>query len=505
MGTDIHDIHHLAFLSGALSPERIRLLGVRGREAISRLFEIELFLGSDGEPLTADELDGLLQAPCAIALGPDASDVVHGILRRIQSVDTSGTLVPRYVATMVPTAYLLTLARTNRIFQNLSVPAMVTSILEQYGLAAGEDYQMAVTGSYPAREYVVQYEESDWDFIQRWLETEGIFYWFEHGGERDKLMISDSNECATPIAAPRELRYRQPNTLSAGDVSSVWEWMLIQQRIPARVAVFDYNYRTPNIRLVGKAPVDAKGGFGSVMFYNEHFKTNAEGEALAKVRAERFGCVRRTFSGWSDCGRLRVGHVFELADHFDSANDGAYLITSIDHRAGIALPDDGAGRVTGALSAHGAHTEVEHYKAFFAAIPAAVPYRPERVTPWPVIHGVIHGHVEEDSTGDYAQIDEAGRYKVRFPFDSGNAPGTQASRWIRMSQPYTGVGYGQHHPVHKGAEVLLAHIDGDPDRPIIVGTVPHGHTVSPVTKTNLTQSVTHTPSGLRIELEDLQE
>jgi type VI secretion system secreted protein VgrG len=491
---------HIAFQSGAFPDDRIRLFGARGREALSGLFELELLFACEEQDLTPEDIDRLLGAPCAVALGPDPGDVVHGLLRRIQALDTAGVRTQRYVATMVPTAWLLTLARSNRIFQNLTVPAMVELILGQYGLVAGEDFEVLLAGSYLPREYVVQYEESDWDFIQRWLEAEGIYYFFDHGGEGDKLVLTDSNSFAAPIAGPSSIRYRKRNDLATGGESTVWEWTLVQQRTPARVAVFDYNYRTPLVRLLGQATIDEQRGFGSVMIYNEHFKTNEEGNDLAKTHAEGFACRRRVFSGWTDCSRFRVGHVFELADHYASANDGQYLITAIRHRVGLAF--DGSG---GDLGAGGDSTSVEHYKAYFEAIPIAVPFRPERVTPWPRIHGIMHGHVDEDTAGEYAQIDEYGRYKVRVPLDAGNLGGSQASRWIRMAQAYSGTNYGAHHPLHRGAEVLLAHIDGDPDRPIIMGTAPHSTTGSPVSKTNLTQSVIHTPSGLRVEFEDLQK
>src|SRR5262249_10072727 len=105
--------------------------------------------------------------------------------------------------------------------------------------------------------------------------------------------------------------------------------------------------------------------------------------------------------------------------------------------------------------------------------------------------------------GQYAEIDETGRYKVTLPFDSGNNKGAAVSRWIRMAQPYAGPGYGSHHPLHRGTEVLVAFLDGDPDRPVIVASVPNAHTVGPVTNSNATQSVTRTASGIHIELEDL--
>ena len=116
----------------------------------------------------------------------------------------------------------------------------------------------------------------------------------------------------------------------------------------------------------------------------------------------------------------------------------------------------------------------------------------------------MHANIDADSNGDYAAIDSEGRYKVRMPYDVNLNKGDKASRWIRMAQPYAGAGYGTHHPLHKGTEVLVAHIDGDPDRPIIVGAVPNPHTSSPSTGQNATQSVTQTASGIRVEMEDLQ-
>jgi type VI secretion system secreted protein VgrG len=145
-----------------------------------------------------------------------------------------------------------------------------------------------------------------------------------------------------------------------------------------------------------------------------------------------------------------------------------------------------------------------HYRAAFQAIPAKTPFRPARSTPWPSIHGIVHGHIQSDGSGQVAEIDDQGRYKVRMPFDLATRPGMAASRWIRKAQPYAGAGYGMHFPLHKGTEVLIAHLDGDPDRPIIVGAVPHATTPSPVNVSNATQSVIQTATGIRVEMEDSQ-
>jgi type VI secretion system secreted protein VgrG len=493
----------LAFVSGGVPGDSLRLLGIQGRESLSTLFEFELYLSRDDLPLTDDDLAALLHAPCAVALGPGAGDIVHGILRRVRVID-AGPEAHRYVATLVPTASLLTLARTNRVFQDMTVPAMVQAILTQYGLTLGEDFDILTTAAFQPREYAVQYEETDWDFIQRWLESEGLFYWFEHSGVRSKLLISDSNSYATPIADSTAIPYRRRADLASG-ISSIWSFTREARRLPARVGVFDYNHRTPHIRLVARAPVDAARGFGSVMFYNEHFKTLVEGEAVARIRAERLQCEGRLISGLTDCQRLRAGHFFELTDHYDPAQEGSYLVTSVELRAGHPIPaESGLPDPNPNPNTKSSDEDFHAFTARFEAIPIGVQYRPARLTPWPSIHGVMHAHIDEDGSGEHAQLDDAGRYKVRLPFDAGTATGTAASRWIRMAQAASGVGYGAHQPLHKGAEVLLAHIDGDPDRPIIVGAVPNAHTVSPVTSANATQSVINTHSGIRIEMEDRQ-
>lgn len=484
----------IKFISGGLPDDPVVLRGVWGRERLGRLFEFDLLLSRETGPFTDDELDTLLKAPCAIALGTKQGDVVRGLLERIELIDSARTVAARYLARMVPSVWMLTLSRTSRVYQDTTVPDLVRTVLKLYGMQEGQHFEVRVarTAKSPKREYIVQYQESDWDFLQRWLEHEGFFYWFQHGGKAEKLIIADENGDATAIEDPATLSYRERNNLSTGGDATVWDWNLVQRRIPARVALVDYNYRQPNMPLFVSEKVDDERGFGTVFEYGSHFKDKDVGKALAKLRAERIGAERRTYTGRTDCARFRVGHTFELENHHDGAHDGQYLITSVEHRVGFP--------VHGEPGAEGA----QRYFARFEAIPLDVQFRPERRTPWPRVHGVIHALVEGDSSGDYAELDDQGRYRVRMPFDMAGKKGSKASRWIRMAQPYAGPGYGTHHPLHKGIEVLVAHVDGDPDRPVILSAVPNPRTVSPATSANATQSVTQTASGIRVEMEDLQ-
>ena len=483
----------IAFLSAAMPDEEIDLLGLWGKEELSRLFSFRLLLARE-KPFSDDELDELLNNHCAVAMGPGEHDTVHGILESIELLDHTRSVRARYLATMVPSVALLGLTRHCRIFQEQSTSDIIESVLTSCELAAGEDFEVRLLGKLPTREYVVQYHESDWDFLQRWMEHEGLFYWFEHGEGGEKLVIADANSAASPIGEPTGLSYRERNNLSSGGEATVWDWQLRQRRVAAQVAVLDYNYRMPQIPLAEVAQVD-KGHFGAVMFYGAHFKTEEEGKQLAKIRAERIASLRRTFSARTDCARVNVGHTFQLEDHHDSQHDGEYLITAIEHRVGYPVR-------TGDVDDYQLATEPQRYFARIEAIPKAVPFRPERLTPWPKVEGIMHAHIAGDTSGETAELDEVGRYKVKLPWDVLGPEGSTASRWIRMAQPYSGANYGTHFPLHRGAEVLLAHIGGDPDRPVIVGAVPNAHTVSPSTGKNATQSVIQSASGIRLEMED---
>lgn len=494
MATNPHRGIHLGFYSKALDGDAhpLSLLGLEGDEELSRPFSFDLLLYRGGPPLERAELAALVTEPCVIAFGVRRSDVVHGVLSHVEHVDGGGSAGAYYRARLVPYVSLLGIGKRSAIHQDTTVPEMVARILSSYGLSADTDFRILVGDDRksPTHEYIVQYQESDWDFIQRWLEHEGYFYWFTHG-DGVGLVIADTNEDATPIAAPSTLPHRGRNNLADDGRGSVWAVHARQERVPASVTLVDYNHRRPLDVLIATHKI-ATGTFGHVFQYGDHFKDLGVGAAWAKIRAEELSAAQHVVSGSTDCARLRVGHSFTIEDSTHAPYDGKYLVTAIRHSAGRS-PRDGGSR------------DANPYEGRFSAIPFDVPFRPRRTTPWPSIEGVIHGHVDADSSGDYAQIDDQGRYKVKLPFDVGASSGLASSRWMRMAQPHAGSGYGSHHPLHKGTEVIVAHIDGDPDRPVILGAVPNAITPGPVVDANATQSVIQTASGIRVVFEDLQK
>lgn len=481
---------YLAFASPGLTELDLRLDGVAGHEQISHFYEIDALLSAPEGPLTAAEIDALLLSPCLLALGATEEDVVHGLVESVEELDTGDDQDARYLVRVVPNMWLLTLSKGSRVFQGLTLAGLIEQVLGGYQLRAGADFDLRITKGGPPREYVVQYQESDFQFLERWLERSGVFYWFEHRREGEILRVADENADATRIDEP--IAYRGRHNLREDGVTTIWDFRCRARRRPAHVVLADYNYRTPHVALVAHEVVDAERGFGVVFDYGEHFKDVDEGKAIAGLRAERLRSEQRTFAGKTDSPRVRVGHTFTLSGHPVEGYDGEYLVTALDYRAGRAIRGDKA------------NSGASPYEATFTAIPKGVPYRPEMSTPTPRIHAVINAHVEADTDGALSQMDDQGRYKVRLPFDLAGAEGTKASRWVRMAQPYSGSGYGFSFPLHKGAEVLLAHVGGDPDRPVILAAIPNAHSVGPSTAKNASQSVIKTASGIRIEMEDNQ-
>jgi type VI secretion system secreted protein VgrG len=500
------DTEHLDFLftSEALENHDIRVREITGREQIGRLYEFRVRFTVEAGPLSAADVDALLAKACSFTLGTCSEDVVHGIVREVDLVDAVEGFPAVYVAVVVPSVWLLTLSRLSRVYQNVTVLDIAREIFMRFGMSEQKDFEIRGYGKPAKRELYVQYEESDWDFLQRWFERDGLYYWFEHDDQGEKLIVADDTRGSKPIPGDSSLAYRDYANLAHGE-DSIFAWSGRKQRTVGRVVLKDYNERNPALPMVAQADADTTAGFGVHFAYGEHFTDADAGKLLATYRAERLLVDQTTVRGTSDCPRLRVGHRFEMWNHFSSDQNAEYLLTAIDHKVSLT---ERVGTPRGAgydVAPPSTRRERLVYRASFEAIPKKTQYRAARVTPWPRIDGVMHAHVDSDTDGNFSTLNEEGRYRIRLPFDSTGNQGEAASSWVRMAQSYAGAGYGSHFPLHKGAEVVVAFVQGNPDRPIIVGAVPNAHTPGPSARKNASQSVVQSASGIRFVMDDEQQ
>ncbi|MGK3981868.1 type VI secretion system tip protein TssI/VgrG [Sorangium sp. So ce136] len=467
--------------SRAFSTDAVELHELTGREVISQPFEFQLHVVSKS-PEGLDE-DALLAEPAALVFlrGDREERRLFGVISVVRDALHTETLHMAYTLTFVPRAFRLTLTETSEIFMDLPVPEILKRKLERAGLHEGDDFELRLVATYPPREYVVQYKETDLQFVSRLAEHLGISFFFEHRDGRDVLVFSDANSGFQPVTGNGRAQF-----YPRGDRVGVHRLEGTTKTVPSRYVVKDYNYRTPHVPLMAAATVSEASG-GDIVEYGAHFKTPYEGERIAVIRAEELRAGRRVFEGASDVQVLGAGARLTLEGH--PRGDVELLLVEVRHRLQQATLNAGTG-------------EERAYENEFRAIPFSTTYRPPRVTPKPKVHGVITGVIDAAEKGQYAEVDETGRYRVRFLFDTSSAEDGKASRLIRMAQPHAGAGYGFHFPLRSGVEVILTFIDGDPDRPIIAGAVPNPQTPSTVDAKNARRNVIRTGGNNEINIDD---
>ena len=479
---------HFFFEAAGIPADVLQVVDFSGVEEISRTYRFVVRLVSDDGEL---DLDGIIGKPATLSLCRREGEPLplHGVVTEFRQ---GGHVADRYAyeATLVPRLWLLSLSYQCRVFQQMRVDEIVTDVLKQAGLGS-RDFRFALRASLPMREYCVQYRETDLDFVQRLLEHEGIYYFFEQPADgREVIVFTDDRSESPDIDGGRTVEYHTgAGLVGRDDTETIREFSAQRQVVTGNVILKDYNYRTPETQLVARAQLEADMP-GVFYDYGAHFKDSAEGDRLARVRSEEFEAGRRVFHGESDAPALRAGHVFALAEHFRSDVNADYLLTRIEHEGsqgeGLGVGLDGP---------------VATYRNRFTALLATTQFRPGRLTPVPRIAGIITARLET-AGGDYAYIDDQGRYKVKLPFDLSSRGNGSASRAVRMAQPYSGPGYGMHFPNRAGGEMVLACIDGDVDRPIGLSTVPNPSNASPVSAGNNAQCVIRSAANNELTLDD---
>lgn len=474
----------------AIDPGALDVLRVSGTHRLSGIYEYEIDLEAtiDGG-LPCEDIEQLLVKPCHLMVGRGETipQEVHGVLRRVELLPMGEADVVHYRVTLVPQLWRATLAYGSRIFQNtdhldegLTWPAIVSLVLAEHGVA----HELRLSATYPAREYTVQYDETDFVFVSRLLEHFGIFYFFEQRPEGEVMILADDPSVFKAHPDHEMIPYSlQPGEADLSETGSVSALGRVHEVRPAGVDLRDYDWRRPTALPGGEAPADEASGHGTVYQYGDHIKDAAEGADLAKIRAEQLMATRQVFRGRISIPSILPGHKFSLNGHPSGDLDIEYVVTEIAHA--MAREESGAA-----------------FDKTFTAIPATVPFRSQREAPIMRVRGTTHAIVDGPTDGTAAPIDELGRYKLVFPFDRDAETGGRASRWVRMAQASTGAHYGIHFPLHIGCEVAIQHLGGDPDRPIIIGALPNADTVSPVTNEDATKSRIRTRSGILVELED---
>ncbi len=475
---------------GLKTEQEVIVVDFKGHEGISQLYEYTINLKSISSDI---DLNAMLSSRCTFTMKVDShSRPIHGILSNFELLNQSGKYT-LYRAVLVPRLWQLTLYHTNEVYLGLNVIDLIKAVLSEAGITS-LDYDMDRLDDYKVWPYRCQWDESHFHLISRLMEREGIYYYFEQGTDAEKIIFCDSWNYHGKMADP-SVNY---TPISGFDIqaaiNNVNSFICRQKRMPKKVILQDYNYEMPSLDVTGQATVDSSG-IGDVFLYGENFETPEEGNRLARIRAEEMLCTKERYYGEGMVCRMVPGYLFDLENHFRQSVNREYLLTHIKHE----------GMIPSFIS-NSAEEETEArpvYYNSFTAIPSNYQFRPKRMTPKSKFYGMANAVVDGITSGEYAELDEHGRYKVRLPFDreGSHGPGN-ASFWFRKAEPYAGLNEGMHFPLRQHTEVLLTFIDGDPDRPIISGAVSNPATPNIVTGENHTKNVLQTQCGNKLEMDD---
>ncbi|MBO4793775.1 MAG: type VI secretion system tip protein VgrG, partial [Deltaproteobacteria bacterium] len=479
------------FTSAALPPETFHVVRFRGTEGLNRLFSFSIDLVSQDSSVDARKVLGD-SAVFTIRRQSGGDAVFQGFPTRVeQSGHFNGWTY--YQVKLRPAFWKLAQIVQSAIFLDKTIQDVANELLNSQQFFSIPHEFRFTRSDYPAQEFAMQYGESVYDYILWRMEEQGAYFFFAPDG--DKIIFADSPQSHD---APSITVSYSPATGLEGEKREevLTAFTMARTPLPRRVVVRTYDWKDPLKVVLGMADV-AAGGMGDVYLTSENVESDTEAERIAKIRAEELICRSRQFSGAGAVPLLRPGLVFTLDRHYNPAFNRGYMVTEITHEGGQeAFLSLGLGIPLRDAAEH------LFYRNSFSCIEDDRPYRPARTAPRASIPGVIRAFVDGAGSGARAEMDEYGRYKLLFPFDVSGRKAGNASCWVRMAQPQVGMDHGMSFPLLPGAEVTVAFLNGNPDRPVITGALPNGETGAITGQGNVNFSGIRTPGGNQITFND---
>jgi type VI secretion system secreted protein VgrG len=481
------------YLTTPLGEDKLLLGGFTGQETLSKLFHFELELLADNA--TTVDFDKLIGQKVSFGvLGTDsrlAARDLNGIVTAFSQGKRDFNLT-EFKMTIVPEVWKLTRKFRSRIFQHMTIPDLLKKILE------GFDVAYELQGTYEPREYITQYQESDFAFASRLMEEEGIFYFFKFTRGNHKLVLADTSQSHPDVPGDSKMIFE---TFEGGerDEERITQWRKAQMWDSGKYTLWDHKFELPHKHLeaekivketvqVGKVSHKLKLAGNEDLEVLEHpgryalrfdgidksgspdpgklekiFQDNKRTTDL-RMQLTESGMI--AMEGAGNCRQMTAGHKFTMQRHFNG--DGQYVITNVSHNA-----------VEGSFRSDSGADSDNDYGNTFSAQPFELPYRPSRDTECPSVGGPVTA-VVVGPAGEEIFTDPYGRVKVKFMWDPA-ADALDTSCWARVATSWAGQNWGSIHIPRIGQEVIVAFENGDPDHPLVMGSVYNPDQMPPYT------------------------
>jgi type VI secretion system secreted protein VgrG len=446
-----------------------------GTEGLSRLYSYSV-VGLTS-PKTAVKFDDLLGKPAEVLVEDEGGKrYYHGL---VASARFEGTVGKHhgYRLEMVPWLWMLTRSANVRIFQRKTVPEIIKEVFDKPYKGA---VVTSLSGTYTKREYCVQYRESDFNFVSRLMEDEGIYYFFRHQAGKHEMVLCDSANVHVNELGVSSLDYKA-NARRRTQSSEVTRWSWSRQIQTGKTTVRDHHFMTPAQNYESAHTGQAGHPHGAIEAYDypiglPPFADDPQApsqtaqlpniaKGIAKHRLEAFQSGGEAADGATNSLRLCNGARFKIAKHPVDEQNREYIVRSTSIRV----------RVAGYESGNEAESS---HECEFTALPATVPFRAARITPKPRVSG-LQTAVVVGPVGEEIFVDKYGRVKVKFRWDRDSKKDETSSCWVRVAQSSAGKQWGAVMLPRIGHEVVIDFLEGDPDQPLIVGAVYNAENMPP--------------------------
>jgi type VI secretion system secreted protein VgrG len=433
-----------------------------GREDLSQLFEYQVDLLSARSDISLDEIMGK-NVTVKLELPDDSTRFYNGYVTRFTQMGTLGRYYT-YHATVRPWLWFLTRTADCRIFSKMTVPKIVEKVLNEHSVV---DVKFDLSGTYREWEYCVQYRETDFNFVSRLMEQEGIYFYFKHQDKRHTLVVADSYTAHEATAGYESIPFIPAGRSTRPKQEHIDTWSFGREIMPGRYVMDDYNFETPSLELQSKTQIVRKHALADYEIYDYpgEYGVTGEGEHYVKRRLEQVQAQFELFHAKGNTRGVTVGSLFKLTGHTRQDQNREYLVVgasySLEYSEYESLEGGGS-----------------QYSCGFTTMSSGEPFRAPRSTPKPIVQGPQTAIVVGPA-GDEIHTDKYGRVKVQFHWDREGKHDENSSCWMRVSHPWAGKGWGAISVPRIGQEVIVDFLEGDPDRPIITGRVYNAETMPP--------------------------
>ncbi|HLJ86718.1 MAG TPA: type VI secretion system tip protein TssI/VgrG [Candidatus Angelobacter sp.] len=464
-----------------LGANALLIEGLTGNEAVSDTFEFRLdLLAEAAKPINIKDLLGKAVSVSLVADVNETKRYFHGIVSRISQGAKEERFI-HYEAVVVPWLWLLGLKSESRIFQDKTVVDIIKAVFDELkGAFPDVNYRDATTGNHLALDYCVQYRESNFNFVSRLMEQEGIFYFFEHSQDKHTLVFADSNSAIVDCQGKSQVMYADGGIGEREGIITKWQRQIEMRS--GKYSMRDHHFQLPDDKLEVSEPAkESFPGSSSLEFYDYpgeyglRFKNPDqrlgqvadEGRKMVRIRMEEDEILGQVVQASSTRRNLANMHKFSLTKHF--SDNGAYIITELKHKMDQ-LPSYFSGKPAPEIP----------YSNTFKCVSAKATIRPRRTTPKPLVGGPQTATVAVKA-GEESWLDKFGRVRVQFHWERKGKNNETSACWVRVAQPWAGGSWGAHFWPRVGQEVVVEFLEGDPDRPIVTGSVYNKANMPPYT------------------------